>query len=180
MTSFDTKVLQIIHYGPSLLMRFAMVMFIGAVMGIIAERASATVGKAYYEFQPREKFFTYEAVIPVTPIYAGQKYIDFDSFVQREPGLDFSYLEAIYCDFGNSGGVIDISGKTDRYVRNNQVGSSPDDPIRWRFPVILPDVPGIICYGRAVPMVLLPYGVTKRQVVTIPPFTLQDRTGKSE
>lgn len=169
------KILQIVHYGPSLLLRFALVMFVGAVCGIVVDKASATVKKTYYEVQPREKFFDYAAVVPVTPVYAGDKHIDFDSFVERIPGLDFSYLETIYCDFGDKGGVIDISGKTDRYVRNEMSAATTEKPQRWRYPVNVANIPGITCYGVAIPMVILPHGVTKRQVVQIPPFTLQAR-----
>lgn len=165
--------LQLVTYGPALLARFCVVMLSGAVLTIIAGWFSQAVAQTYYTVMPREYFFDYESVRPHGDVMAGDTSILFESRLYRREGLDFSYLETLYCDTHDGNGYVDISGAQQRYLRQEMEAATPEKGVLWRLNVNLPDVVGTTCYGRATPEVVFPYNVRRRQVVLIDSFVLK-------
>lgn len=114
---------------------------------------------AYYQFSPRTSFVDYKAEIA----HQSGKTILFDVTRYTRKGVSLDFIDSLHCLKNDSYTYI-TAQTTEGFGRKTGTTS-----YKWQWEGATPDFT-TRCYVQSLVTANLPYGITKQQEVTTPPF----------
>ena len=120
------------------------------------------------EKTPREYYFDYDRIEVVEPVIIGEP-LRFRSYVDRRDGIDLEFNDTLFCDLFDGQGFANYSTAPKAILHDAPKSQSAAAGRPWIYQGATPRRPAE-CFLRAVPKVLLPYDLKKRQVITTEKF----------